>query len=94
MNALIAHKPLTVQFSGKVYLSPTNEGHEMPYSERVNGTQSEILKRAVQMLDGLKTLLPCGDWKIKIESSNAAECLYVCESFIYDSEFNVLQERK
>lgn len=44
------------------YLEPFNEGHEIPYAERLEGTPFDALVRAREMVEGLSKVLPRGSY--------------------------------
>jgi hypothetical protein len=89
-TALIKTK--TKPIEGSVRLIPMNEGHEMGYSERYNGTEEKIFARTDNILKVLNELFPDGTWMVKIESNDVSEAIYLDETNIYDDEFNIIRK--
>lgn len=80
------------QTNGSVRLIPMNEGHEIAYAERFNGTGEKIFARTNEILSGLSNLLPKGSWMIKIESDDVREAIYLDETNVYDDDFKIIGE--
>lgn len=62
----IRHSPEVIT----VYLNPLNEGHELNYMERFQGTPLQIVGRCRKIVDGLDNLLKNGTWSVQVESAN------------------------
>lgn len=84
MNSLTLVKKSPV---GRVRIIPMNEGHEVAYCEKFEGTQSLILKRCRELLRGLESLLKQGSWMVKVESLDVSEYIYVSHDSIFDENF-------
>lgn len=84
--SLIKNKP-----SGRVRIVPMNEGHEIDYCEKVEGTQETILNRTREILQGLETLLPQGTWMIKVESLDVLTSIYITKDGIFNERFESLK---
>lgn len=50
------------------YLNPQNEGHDMAYVERFQGTLAELTARCTEIQTGLQKLLPDASITINIET--------------------------
>lgn len=87
MNKLTLVKKSPV---GRVRIIPLNEGHEIDYGEKFEGTYCAILNRSRELLKGLEELLTEGTWMVKIESLDASEFIYVTKENILDENFEAL----
>ncbi|HRH40076.1 MAG TPA: hypothetical protein PKY82_00425 [Pyrinomonadaceae bacterium] len=83
--SLIKNKP-----TGRVRIIPINEGQEISYCEKFEGTQETILNRTREMLSGLETLLPQGTWMIKVESIDVSNSIYITNNGIFNDRFESL----
>jgi len=87
-----AQEPITV------YLTPLNEGHELAYTERFQGTPAQIVERCRKIVFSLGELLPNGTWSVSVESTNADGSFCGNQSVridldrVFDSDFNVIAD--
>lgn len=68
----------------KVIITPCNENQSMTYCENFTGTIKEILLRSNKIINGLKILLPKGDFSVKIEDFECKQIRFVHSGFVFD----------
>lgn len=71
-----------------VFLKPCNEKQELNYLEDFTGTPEQIINRSIQMIDGLHSTFPTGEFSVKIESPNLEQTLYLDSNILFDGDFN------
>lgn len=78
----------------KIYnfkLTPCNEGHSMTYLETCTGNLENLFARCDEIVIGLKTIFPSGDFSVLIENSTFNHhVFYVPEVGIFDNNGNIL----
>lgn len=74
--------------SVEVILNIQNEGHEMPYAERFEGTPEKIVERSRNIVRRLSRLFPQGSWSVKIESVLDWDYITINDSGVWDSNWN------
>lgn len=91
MNTIAKTKNLSTK-SGinqlNVFLKPCNEKNELNYFEDFTGTPKQIINRSIQIIDGLKLVLPKGEFSMKIESPELQKTLYLDSDILFDDDFN------
>ena len=70
----------------KVNISPLNEGQELNYSEHREMAAWAIVGRARYLCDGLKKLLPQGDFTVRITPQDARNTVTTDGSEIFSTE--------
>lgn len=78
----------------KIYnfkLTPCNEGHSMTYLETCKGNLKDLYARCNEIVEGLKSIFPLGDFSVLIENSTFDNyVLYVPSAGILDKNGNLL----
>ncbi len=75
----------------KFNITPCNEGHSMTYQDTFTGSLKGLLVRCDEIIKGLKSIFPAGDFSILIENSAFDNyVLYVPLTGILDNDGNLL----
>ena len=80
--------------AGSIYkfnITPCNEGNSMTYLENFTGSLKDLFIRCDEIVKGLKSIFPAGDFSVLIENSAFDNyVLYVPSIGIFDSDGNLL----
>ena len=72
-------------------ITPCNEGNSMTYLETFTGSVNDLLVRCNEIVKGLNSIFPSGDFSVLIENSTFDNCvLYVPSIGILDTNGNLL----
>lgn len=72
-------------------ITPCNEGHSMTYQENFTGSLKNLFIRCDDIVKGLKSIFPSGDFSVLIENSTFDNyVLYVPSTGILDNNGNLL----
>ncbi len=75
----------------KFNITPCNEGHSMTYQDNFTGSLKNLFIRCDEIVKGLKSIFPAGDFSILIENSAFDNyVLYVPSTGILDNDGNLL----
>lgn len=72
-------------------ITPCNEGQSMTYQENFTGSLEDLFLRCNEIVEGLKSIFPAGEFSVLIENSAFDNyVLYVPSTGILDSDGNLL----